>query len=142
PDVLVTRDESKRGRNRKVIKDFGSLFIASSAFASAKLHYVPFQCATDSVVVKARSKTVVFATRGQAVGKERNARIPSDRIGLLRCITYSSKDSDSPKRLAATEFLSNLRSPILHKQILGEVADCDPAVRLIVDRQALHGAAT
>lgn len=138
PDVLVTRDESNRRSDRKVVKDLRSLLILDSVLASVKLRNVEFQWAADSVVIKSRSKTVILSKVEKIMYKQGQTCITRNCVGLLRGIADPSEYSDSAMRLAAPELVSNLRRVILHKEILREVSDREPAIRLVVDGHTLN----
>src|SRR5215472_8450006 len=107
PDVLVTRDEANRRSDPKVVKDLRSLFILDSVLVSAKLLNVSFQWTTNSVVIESRSKAVILSTVEKTMREQRNARVASNCVGLLRGIAESAQYSDSAKRLAAREFASD-----------------------------------
>src|SRR5215469_12862751 len=107
PDVLVTRDESNSRSDRKVVKDLRSLLIPDTVLASAELLNVSFQRATDSVVIESRSKAVIFSNVEKAMREQRDARVASNCVGLVRGIAESAQDSDSAQRLTAREFASD-----------------------------------
>ena len=75
---------------------------------------------------------------GKTVRIQCQARITSNCVGLLRSIADPSKYSNSAKRLAAAEFVSNVCRLIFNHEILREVSDREPAIRLVVDRHTLN----
>src|SRR5215469_12423790 len=128
PDVLVTRDESNRRSDREVVKDLRSLLILDSVLVSAKLLNVSFQWTTNSVVIETRSKAVILSKVEKTMREQRDARVASNCVGLLRGIAESAEHSDSPKRLTAREFASDCPGVILHKEILGNISNREPTI--------------
>jgi len=61
PYMLVTRDQSNSRRDRKIVEDLNAALVARAGISQRKLSDLCLQIIADPVVVKSRSKAVVFS---------------------------------------------------------------------------------
>src|ERR1700730_10920031 len=78
PDVLITRNQSDRRSDCKIIEDLCSLLVFNSGGTRRKLSDAIFQVIADRVVVEPCSEAVILPAVEKTVDKQRDARIARD----------------------------------------------------------------